>query len=186
MTRSRPDRGDQRDTDDQRSQYVWPGYASIPFISDSDLKAELGKANVPPAQAEAVQAANSDARLAALRTSPWVVALFAVAAPVLHRAHPGQAHWTAQHAEPGHPVGNRAQLAALFLETFSRPVAAVHRSAWPSTSTSPTWPCGRAHHAVQPKGGIAVYREGLGRLLRLIAMADNPNSLFMDFAWTRK
>ena len=54
--------------------------AGVPFISDSDLKAQLGKANVPTAQADAVLAANSDARLAALRCSLWVVALFAVTA----------------------------------------------------------------------------------------------------------
>jgi Na+/melibiose symporter-like transporter len=54
--------------------------AGVPFISDSDLKAELQKADVPPAQADAVLDANSDARLAALRTSLWAVALVAVAA----------------------------------------------------------------------------------------------------------
>ena len=54
--------------------------AALPFISDTDLKAQLRKANVPPAQADAVLKANSDARLSALRTSLWVVALFAVAA----------------------------------------------------------------------------------------------------------
>jgi hypothetical protein len=52
--------------------------AGVPFISDTDLKAQLQKANVPPAQADAVIKANSDARLSALRTSLWVVALFAV------------------------------------------------------------------------------------------------------------
>lgn len=40
----------------------------------------LQKASVPPAQADAVLEANSDARLSALRTSLWVVALFGVAA----------------------------------------------------------------------------------------------------------
>ncbi len=54
--------------------------AGVPFISDTDLKAELHKAKVPPAQADEVLQANSDARLAALRTSLWVVALFAVVA----------------------------------------------------------------------------------------------------------
>ena len=52
----------------------------VPFTSDTDLKKELQQAEVPPAQADAVVAANSDARLAALRTSLWVVALFTVAA----------------------------------------------------------------------------------------------------------
>ena len=54
--------------------------AGVPFISDTDLKAQLQKANVPPAQADAVLTANSDARLSALRTSLWAVTLFAVAA----------------------------------------------------------------------------------------------------------
>ena len=65
---------------DVKTQATTQFAAGVPFISDSDLKAQLGKANVPPAQADAVLAANSDARLAALRTSLWVVALFAVAA----------------------------------------------------------------------------------------------------------
>ena len=43
--------------------------AGIPFISDSDLKAQLQKANVPPAQADALVKANSDARLAAFAWS---------------------------------------------------------------------------------------------------------------------
>lgn len=51
----------------------------VPFISDTDLEAELRKANVPPAQADAIVKANSDARLSALRASLWVVVLFAVA-----------------------------------------------------------------------------------------------------------
>ena len=54
--------------------------AGVPFLSDSDLAAALKRADLPPAQADAVLQANSDARLSALRTSLWVVALFAVAA----------------------------------------------------------------------------------------------------------
>jgi MFS family permease len=54
--------------------------AGVPFISDTDLKAQLQKANVPPAQADAVLKANSDARLSALSTSLWVVVLLAVVA----------------------------------------------------------------------------------------------------------
>lgn len=53
--------------------------AGVPFVSDSDLQKQLEKANVPPTQADAVMAANSDARLAALRTSLLVVALVAIA-----------------------------------------------------------------------------------------------------------
>jgi MFS family permease len=51
----------------------------VPFISDSDLQKQLKQANVPAAQADAVVAANSDARLTALRTSLLVVALVAIA-----------------------------------------------------------------------------------------------------------
>jgi MFS family permease len=54
--------------------------AGVPFISDSDLKAGLAKAKVPADQADAVVAANSNARLAALRSSLLVVALLAAAA----------------------------------------------------------------------------------------------------------
>jgi hypothetical protein len=52
----------------------------VPFISDTDLKAQLTKAKVPQEQADAVMQANSDARLAALRDALWVVVLFAVGA----------------------------------------------------------------------------------------------------------
>ena len=54
--------------------------AGVPFTSDTDLKAQLQKANVPPDQADAILKANSDARLSALRTSLCVVALLAVTA----------------------------------------------------------------------------------------------------------
>jgi len=65
---------------DVKTQATTQFAAGVPFISDTDLKAQLQKANVPPAQADAVLKANGDARLSALRTSLWVVALFAVAA----------------------------------------------------------------------------------------------------------
>ncbi|HCU93780.1 MAG TPA: hypothetical protein DHU96_14060 [Actinobacteria bacterium] len=52
----------------------------VAAVSGTDLKARLEKANVPPAQADAVLQANSDARLAALRASLWVAALVAVVA----------------------------------------------------------------------------------------------------------
>ena len=54
--------------------------AGVPFVSDSDLTAQLRQSDLPPAQVDAVVAANSDARLRALRTSLLVVALIAVAA----------------------------------------------------------------------------------------------------------
>ena len=65
---------------DVKTQATTQFAAGVPFISDSDLKAQLQKANVPPAQADALVKANSDARLAALRTSLWVVALLAIVA----------------------------------------------------------------------------------------------------------
>lgn len=64
---------------DVKAQATTQLSAGVPFISDTDLKAELQKAVVPPAQADAVLTANSDARLASLRTSLWVVTLVAVA-----------------------------------------------------------------------------------------------------------
>jgi MFS family permease len=54
--------------------------AGVPFVSDTDLRGKLQAADVPSAQADAVLNANSDARLASLRTSLWVVTLVAVAA----------------------------------------------------------------------------------------------------------
>jgi hypothetical protein len=65
---------------DVKTQATTQFAAGVPFISDTDLKAQLHKADVPAAQADAVVQANSDARLSALRTSLWVVALFTVAA----------------------------------------------------------------------------------------------------------
>jgi hypothetical protein len=54
--------------------------AGVPFISDTDLRAQLAKASVPAGQADAVVQANSDARLGALRDALRIVALLAVAA----------------------------------------------------------------------------------------------------------
>lgn len=51
----------------------------MPFISDTDLRAQLAKDKVPPQQADAVLKANSDARLGAVRDASWVVAFLAVA-----------------------------------------------------------------------------------------------------------
>jgi MFS family permease len=65
---------------DVKTQATTQFAAGVPFISDTDLKAQLQKANVPPAQADAVLKANSDARLSALSTSLWVVVLLAVVA----------------------------------------------------------------------------------------------------------
>ncbi len=52
----------------------------VPFISDTDLQAQLSKAGVPPATAGAVESANRSARLFALRHALAVVAVLAVIA----------------------------------------------------------------------------------------------------------
>jgi hypothetical protein len=52
----------------------------VPFVSDTDLKAALAKADVPAPVADEVVKANSTARVAALRSSLWVVALFGTGA----------------------------------------------------------------------------------------------------------
>jgi hypothetical protein len=52
----------------------------VPFISGSDLAEQLSQAKVPGAGADAIVAANRDARLGALRISLTVVALIAVIA----------------------------------------------------------------------------------------------------------
>ncbi|HUZ53750.1 MAG TPA: MFS transporter [Streptosporangiaceae bacterium] len=65
---------------DVKTQATTQFAPGVPFISDTDLMKQLQQGEVRPAQADAILTANSDARLAALRTSLWVVALFAVAA----------------------------------------------------------------------------------------------------------
>jgi MFS family permease/uncharacterized membrane protein len=55
----------------------------IPFVSDNDLKAALDEAGVPKDQADAIVAENSNARLAALRSSLTVLALLALLAAFL-------------------------------------------------------------------------------------------------------
>ena len=59
---------------------------------------QLRKATVPQAQADAILNANSNARLAALRTSLWVVALIAVAALFFTGLIPHRADWASQAA----------------------------------------------------------------------------------------
>jgi MFS family permease len=65
---------------DVKTQATTQMAAGVPFISDTDLKAQLKQADVPTSQADAVIKSNSDARLSALRTSLWVVALFTIGA----------------------------------------------------------------------------------------------------------
>ena len=57
--------------------------SGIPFVSDKDLKAALDEAGVPKDQADAIVAENSNARLAALRSSLTVLALLALIAVFL-------------------------------------------------------------------------------------------------------
>jgi MFS family permease len=52
--------------------------AGVPFVSDSDLRADLARTDLPPATQEAVVAENASARLLGLRSALWVVALLAV------------------------------------------------------------------------------------------------------------
>jgi MFS family permease len=50
----------------------------VPFISDTDLRKELGQSDLPPATRDAIVAENASARLLGLRTALWVVALLTV------------------------------------------------------------------------------------------------------------
>jgi MFS family permease len=59
-----------------------------PFISDADLDQALEKAGLPPEQAQAVTDANEEARIAGLRLSLAVLALFAAVALYLSRLLP--------------------------------------------------------------------------------------------------
>lgn len=85
---------------DVKTQATTQLSTGVPFTSDSDLKAQLDKANVPAAQADAVLQANSDARLTALRTSLLIVALFAVVAMFCTGMIPAK---PAAQADPGEP-----------------------------------------------------------------------------------
>jgi hypothetical protein len=93
---------------DVKTQATTQFSAGVPFISDSDLKAQLDAARVPAEQAHAIEKANSDARFAALRTSLLVVALVAVAAlfctgmiPVKPVGQPAPPLPTARQRRPG-------------------------------------------------------------------------------------
>jgi hypothetical protein len=50
----------------------------IPFISDADLRAALGKTDLPSTTQEAIVAENASARLEGLRSALWLVALLTV------------------------------------------------------------------------------------------------------------
>ncbi|MBF6557247.1 MAG: MFS transporter [Acidimicrobiales bacterium] len=50
----------------------------VPFTSDAELKTELAQSDLPQSTQDAIVAENANARLAALRTSLWVLTLFSV------------------------------------------------------------------------------------------------------------
>ncbi len=54
--------------------------SGIPFVSDSDLQAQLVQANVPQQQASAIVSENATARIDGLRSSLTVMALLALIA----------------------------------------------------------------------------------------------------------
>lgn len=60
----------------------------IPFVSNAQLETALAEADVPPAQAEAILAENDEARIAGLRASLSVLALFVVVALYFTRLIP--------------------------------------------------------------------------------------------------
>jgi MFS family permease len=65
---------------DLKTQATTQLSAGVPFISDSDLRAQLEAAKIPAEYVTVAENANSDARLTALRTSLLVVALVAAVA----------------------------------------------------------------------------------------------------------
>ncbi len=62
----------------------------IPFMSDKDLHAELGKAGVPPQTADAIVEENANARIDGLRTSLSVLAVIALIATFYARRIPAE------------------------------------------------------------------------------------------------
>jgi MFS family permease len=60
----------------------------VPFLSDKDLKTQLDKAGVPPKTADAIVEENASARIAGLRASLSVLAIFALMALFASRRIP--------------------------------------------------------------------------------------------------
>ena len=60
----------------------------VPFLSDKDLKTQLDKAGVPPKTADAIVEENANARIAGLRASLSVLAIFALMALFASRRIP--------------------------------------------------------------------------------------------------
>jgi hypothetical protein len=50
----------------------------VPFTSDAELKTKLAQSGLPQSTQDAIVTENANARLAALRTSLWVLTLFSV------------------------------------------------------------------------------------------------------------
>jgi MFS family permease len=72
----------------------------IPFMSDKDLKAQLDKAGVPPATADAIVKENEKARIAGLRTSLSLLAIIALIALFASRRIPTQQPSAAPTSKP--------------------------------------------------------------------------------------
>ncbi|HYZ81238.1 MAG TPA: MFS transporter [Solirubrobacteraceae bacterium] len=78
--------------------------SGVPFLSDKDLQAALGKAGVPKASADAVVQENATARIAALRSSLSVIAIIALAALFFSLSIPAEQPAAAR-AGPAPPDG---------------------------------------------------------------------------------
>jgi MFS family permease len=72
----------------------------IPFLSDKDLKAQLGKADVPPKTADAIVKENADARITGLRVSLSLLAVVALIALFASRRIPTEQPAAAPASEP--------------------------------------------------------------------------------------
>jgi hypothetical protein len=62
--------------------------SGIPFVSDADLEHALAEAGVPAATADAIIAENEESRIAGLRASLFVLAIFALLALVFSTGIP--------------------------------------------------------------------------------------------------
>jgi hypothetical protein len=72
----------------------------IPFMSDNDLRAELGKAGVPANTADAIVDENASARIDGLRASLSLLAVIALIAPFSSLGIPTQQPAAAPASEP--------------------------------------------------------------------------------------
>lgn len=79
--------------------------SGAPFISDTQLEELLAAADVPPATADAILEENESSRIAALRMSLFVLALFALAAMFFTRRIPDVPAGGAARADPGADPG---------------------------------------------------------------------------------